>query len=307
MTGAVEAAAERGRPLIPTEPSLGREWRRRRRPREVVRRRDTGGGPVARAGQLYRRREVFVELVNGGLKASYGNSFAGLGSILFQPGALIFVYFVVFGRVAKLGLEHYPLFIAAGMLPWFLFNNGVGNSLNSLRGNSGIIRTINMPREIFPLARVGQALVEFVISMPLVIALALWYGVPPSKYLVFLPVAVAIELVLVTGLAFMLSALTTIVRDVQRIWRPSHRVWFYLSPVVYPISRVHGGWLLTLYKLNPLLGIIELNRLVWYPNYLVAPSAVFHHAEISAVVSVVVFLLGWWMFIRIEPVALKEL
>jgi ABC-2 type transport system permease protein len=304
VTAVVDAQPARDGRRGQPEPSLIEAWRRWIR---AERRRDTGGGPVARIGQIYRRREVLVELIIGGLKSSYGNTFAGLGSVLIQPGSLIFIYFIVFGHVAKLGITHYPLFIAAGMLPWYFFNNAVGNSLNALRGNSGIIRTINMPREIFPLARVGQGLVEFFISLPLVIGLALLFGVPPSRYLFVFPIAVAIELVLCTGLALMLSALSTIVRDVSRLWRPSHRVWFYLSPVVYPLSRVHGGALLFLYKLNPLVGIIELNRLIWYPHYLITPTAVFHHAMMSAVSSTLILIAGWWTFMRIEPLALKEL
>lgn len=271
------------------------------------RRRNSGGGPIARLGQLWRRWEVLVELVTRGLKANYGGSVLGYAWTMFQPASLIAVYWLVFGHVANLRLQHYPLFIAAGMMPWIYFNSTLNASMQALRVNAGIIRTINMPREIFPLSVVGEAGVEYLLSLPLVFLLGLAYGVRPSRYVVLLPVSLLIETMLLVGLAFLLSSLNTMIRDTQRVMRPILRVLFYLSPIVYPVSKVHGGALLTLYKMNPLVGIVELNRLVWYPHYLVPTPTIFGHAAIAAGVSFGFLVIGWLTFMRLESAVLKEL
>lgn len=273
---------------------------------EFERQRTSGGGPVARIAQLARRYDVLRELVARQLKASYGGSFLGYAWTLFSPLSMIAVYWLVFGRVARFNLQHYPLFIAAGMMPWVFFNSTINSSMGALRSNSGIVRTINMPREIFPLSVVGESCVEYILSLPVVFVLGLAYGVLPDRYLPVLLLSLLIELMLLVGLALLLSSIATLVQDTSRIVRPILRVLFYLSPIIYPVSKVHGT-LLTLYKLNPLVGIVELNRLVWYPHYLVSAPTIFQHAAISAGVSALLLVVGWGTFVRLEPAALKEL
>jgi ABC-2 type transport system permease protein len=270
-------------------------------------RRPSGGGPIARLNQLSQRWEVLVELVVRGLKASYGGSFLGYAWTLLNPLLMIGIYALIFGTVTKLNITNYALFIAAGQMPWQFFNGCINSSMGSLRSNSGVIRTINMPREIFPLAVVGEELIELMLSLPLVFLLGAAFGVLPSHYVLLLPVAVLIETVLVIGLALLLASLATVVRDTQRVVRPILRMLFFLSPVIFPLSRAKGGLLLLLYHVNPLVGILELTRLTWYPNYLVSPSAVFLHAAISAAVAVAMLIIGWATFIRLEPAVLKEL
>ena len=270
------------------------------------RQRNSGGGPVARIGQLVRRSDVLRELVVRQLKASYGGSFLGYAWTLFTPLSLIAVYWLVFGRVARFNLQHYPLFIAAGMMPWVFFNSVINSSMGALRSNSGIVRTINMPREIFPLSVVGEAGVEYVLSLPIVFLFGLAYGVLPDHYLPVLLLSIVLETILLVGLSLLLSSISTLVQDTSRIVRPILRVLFYLSPILYPVSKVHGT-LLMLYKMNPLVGIVELNRLVWYPHYLVSASAIFQHAAISGGVSILLLVVGWAAFMRLEPAALKEL
>lgn len=303
MSVNAETAQPRGDVSEPTQPLAAswREWW------DFELRRPTGGGPIARLSQLSQRGEILVELVRRGLKASYGGSFLGYAWTLLNPLLMIGIYALIFGTVTRLNIHNYALFIAAGQMPWGFFNGVVNSSLGALRSNSGVIRTINMPREIFPLAIVGEQLIEFLLSLPLVFLLGAAYGVFPSHYVLYLPVAVLIETVLVVGLALLVSSLSTVVRDTQRVIRPLLRMLFFLSPVIFPLSRAHGGLLLILYKVNPLVGILELTRLTWYPHYLVTPSAVFQHAMISACVALGVLALGWWTFIRLEPAALKEL
>jgi ABC-2 type transport system permease protein len=273
---------------------------------DYERERLSGGGPVARATQVYRRRAVLLQLVARGLKIQYSDSLLGYAWSLVEPLLLIAVYWVVFGHVARLNIQHYPLFIASAIMPWLYYNGTLSQATGALRENSGIIRTVALPREIYPLSVVGQQMVEYLLSLPVVFVVGLAYGVPPSRYLAWFPLSLALETVLVAGCAFLLSALNALLRDVQKILRVVLRVTFYLTPIVYPASRIPGGIAGTLYQLNPLVGILELNRAIWYPG-LMSSGALAQQATISAVGAVIVFVAGWVVFVSLERQVLKEL
>jgi ABC-2 type transport system permease protein len=261
---------------------------------------------VARIAQIWRRRDVYVLLVARGLKLKYEQSVLGYAWSLIEPLMLIGVYWIIFAHVARLGIRHYPLFVASGMMAWLMFNGSLSTAVGSLKGNAGIIRTINLPREIYGLAEVTAELIEYLLSLPVVVVVALAYRDGPDwKYVAMLPLAIVLELVLVTGIGFFLSALNTLLRDVQRILRVVLRVLFYLSPVVYPASRLHGIGA-QIYAWNPLVGVIEINRAVFYPD-LVKWDTLMTHLLHSVIGSVVFFVLGWALFIRLERPVLKEL
>jgi ABC-2 type transport system permease protein len=264
-----------------------------------------GGGPVARVNQIWRRHDVLQQLVARGLKVQYSQSLLGYAWSLVEPLLLIGVYWIVFGRVARLNLPHYPLFIATAMMPWLYFNGTLSQSTGALKANAGIIRTVSLPREIYPLSVVGEQGVEYLLSLPVVFVVGAVYGVGPSKYLAWLPLAILVETVLVTGCALLLSALNALLRDVSKILRVILRVMFYLTPVVYPSSRLHGT-AAALYQMNPLVGVLQVNRAVWYPN-LVPPSTLAVQFVISVVGALLLLAIGWIVFMSLERTVLKEL
>jgi ABC-2 type transport system permease protein len=265
-----------------------------------------GGGPIARINQIRRRSNVLYELVARGLKVQYRESFLGYAWSLLEPLLMILVYWIVWGRVARLGIHQYPLFIASAIMAWMFFNGALTASAGSLKTNAGLIRTVTLPREIYPLSSVGEQAVEYILSLPVVFAVGALYGVWPSRDIVLLPVAFLVEIVLVTGLAFMLSALNALLRDVWKLIRVGLRMLFYLSPILYPSSRFKGGVGAVLYQLNPLVGILQLNRAVWFPN-LIPASTLFFQLLISIAWAVFFIIVGWWTFISLERHVLKEL
>lgn len=284
-------------------PGLATEWRLWW---DYERGRLIGGGPIARINQIRRRSNVLYELISRGLKVQYRESFLGYAWSLLEPLLLIGVYWIVFGRVARLGLPHYPLFIAAGIMPWLFFNGTLFQGAQSLKHNSGLVRTVTLPREIYPLAAVGEQGLEYLLSLPVVFVVGFLYGLHPSRYIVWLPAAFLVEVLLVTGLCLMLSALNALLRDVSKLLRIVLRVLFYLSPVIYPSSRVNSGIGATLYQLNPLVGIIQVNRAVWYPN-LIPPGTLLVEFVVSVTAALLFLGIGWWTFISLERHVLKEL
>jgi ABC-2 type transport system permease protein len=270
--------------------------------REYAMRTATGLRLSARLSQLWSRRDVLYMFVSRGLKVKYASSVLGYAWSLIEPALFIGIYFVVFGRIFTTKIPHYPLFIASTILPWLWFNSTVLQSLGALRSNARLITSIALPREIYPLTVVGEKFIEFLLSLPVLIAVAAFFEVRPSRYLFAFPLAVLLELMLVTGVALFIAALNTILRDVQRGIGVMLRLLFYLTPVLYAVSKIHGT-LKHFYELNPLVGIFELFRAPWFPKDFGDWRAVY----ISIVGSVLTLVFGWLVFIRLERSVLKEL
>lgn len=266
-------------------------------------RRPTGGSPAARTAQLVRKRNVLGMLVTRDLKKKYENSYLGYAWTLLEPAMLIGIYWIVFSQVAKLGVDDYVLFIATALMPWLWFRNSVTGASNVISQNSKLVSSISMPREIYPVALVLTEGVEFLATLPLVWIIAAIYGVGPSVYLVFLPLVILLELVMVLGVALLMSALTTLFSDIERVLSSFLRILFYLTPVIYPTGRIHNSVAHKIFVLDPLVGIFEMHRKVFFPDTHVTAGMI----TTSIVGALLFFVVGWAVFIRLERPMLKEL
>jgi len=273
-----------------------REWWQRET------RRPTGGSFAARIAQVHRRRDVLRMLVTRDLKRKYSNSYLGYAWTLLDPALMIAVYWLVWGQVARLGIHDYVLFLATAMMPWIWFRSAVSGSTSIIYGSARMVTSISLPREIYPIGLVLTKMAEFFITLPMVWVLALLYHNPPTKWLWAVPFAILLQLMLVTGIGLMLSAVATLFRDVERALHSFMRVLFYLTPVIYPTGRLHGK-IHALFVLNPLVGIFDIHRAAFFPETVVTGQMVL----ISVIGSVFFFVAGWGVFIKLERQMLKEL
>jgi len=275
---------------------------RRSHQRDYAFRTATGVPFGIRLSHLWNRRDVVGMFVVRGLKVKYASSVLGYAWSLIEPALFIGVYFIVFGKIFHAKYPHYPLFLATTILAWLWFNSTTTQALGALRTNARLITSIALPREVYPLAVVGEKFVEYLLSLPVLAFVALLYRDPPSRYLWAFPLAVFLELVLITGVALFIASMNTILRDIQRGIGVVLRMLFYLCPVLYNAHKV-GGSLRHFYELNPLVGIFELDRAAFYPQYFGEWRAVW----VSAIGCTVMFVIGWFTFIRVERSVLKEL
>ena len=266
-------------------------------------RRPTGGSPAARIAQINRRRNVLRMLITRDLKKKYESSYLGYAWTILEPAMLIGIYYLVFKHIGKLRYDHYILFIATAMMPWLWFRNVVTGASNVIIQNARLVATMNLPREIYPVALTLTEGVEYLFTLPLVWILAAVYGVAPTHYLVYLPLAMLIELIMCIGVALLMSSLTTLFSDIERVISSFMRILFYLTPVIYPSGRIHNSLAHQFFVLDPLVGIFELNRKVFFPNIHVTAGMI----TTSVVGALLFFAAGWAVFIRLERPMLKEL
>lgn len=260
------------------------------------------GLPIAdRLLDIWYRRDVLRMLTERGLKEKYSRSVLGYAWSLIEPAMLILTYFVLLAIFHR-SYPDYPLFVGSTVLAWQWFNGTVNAALSSLRSNARLITSVNLPREIYPLSDVAQKTIEYLLSLPILVIVAFGFGVRPSGYLAALPLALILELMLCTGMALLVAALNTVLRDIQRGIGIVLRLLFYLVPVLYPLQNLSAS-LRRVAMVDPLVGILEMQRAVWFPAWWTGWRPVIF----SVVGSALVFVVGFAVFARFERTVLKEL
>jgi ABC-2 type transport system permease protein len=264
-------------------------------------RRSTGIPIADRLYDVWLRRDVLRMLVDRGLKAKYSSSVLGYAWSLIEPAMFILTYFLLL-KIFNRSYPMYPLFVGSTVLAWQWFQGTVNGSLSSLRSNARLITSVNLPREIYPLSDAVEKTVEYVFSLPVLLLVALIYQATPSYYTILLPLALLLEFMICIGLALLVSSLNTVLRDVQRGIGIVLRMMFYLVPVLYPLYKLPAKYQ-AIEAINPLTGVLEIQRAVWFPAYWTGWQPVIN----SVIGACIVLVAGFTVFARTERTVLKEL
>ena len=258
----------------------------------------------SRISAVWAQKSLHWHLVGRYLKKRYERATLGYLWSLLEPALLTAVYYFIFSLVGRFGVEDYALFIMVAMLPWLWFAQAANASTGALTSERRLITTVYVPREVFPLSLTTAKGVDFAMSLPVIPVVALALQHPPSWYLALLPLAMAIQWVLVAGVTLALSALGAVFGDVERAIRVAMRVMFYTTPVVYPFDRIdHEGFATALEILNPMVGLVRVYRAGWFPESFPGWWVV----GWSAASSLIILVIGWRVFARMERQVLKEL
>lgn len=227
-----------------------------RSPLTVIR--PTRGWAYLDPRELWEFRELAGFLAWRDLKVRYKQTLIGVAWAVLQPLAMMGVFTLFFGRLARMPSDGvpYPLFAFAGLLPWQLFARCLGDSSNSLVQNQQLIARVYFPRILVPIASLLTALVDFLIGGALLAGLMVFYAVVPSAHVVWIPAFLALMLISALGVGIWLSALNLEYRDVGHAIPFLTQLLLFLTPVVYPASLVPERWQL-LYALNPMVGVVQ--------------------------------------------------
>jgi len=168
------------------------------------------------------------------------------------------VFSLFFGRLARIpsqGLP-YPVFYYTALLPWTYFSGALANVTGVVVEQQRVITKVYFPRLVLPVAAVISGLVDFGIAFLLYIPLQLWYGIPLSSTILFLPLLLLFAILTALGVGLWLSTLNAMYRDVRYVIPFLVQFWLFASPVAYPSSLIPERWR-WLYGLNPMAGVIE--------------------------------------------------
>jgi len=208
--------------------------------------------------ELWSFRELLWFLAWRDILVRYKQTVIGVAWGLIRPLVTMIVFTMVFGNLAGLpsGGAPYPILVFAALLPWQLFANSLSDSSNSLLSNAGMISKVYFPRLIVPASAILVSVVDFLITLALLVALMIWFQILPSWRLLFLPFFLLLALATSLGAGLWFAALNTKFRDFRYIVPFVVQFGLYVSPVGFSSDLVPERWRL-LYSLNPMVAVID--------------------------------------------------
>ena len=263
---------------------------------------------VAQVRGLVANRQVLRTLVERDLRVRYAGSWLGWVWTVLDPLLMALVYLVVFTLIftaRRSGNQPYFLHLITGLFLWQWFAQNMSETSRALLAESRLVRSANLPRELWVVRVVTAKGVEFILTLPIIVAFTIYYVATGQTHLhwtlIFLPVAIALTFLLSVGLGMILAPITVMVTDMARVVRIALRLGFYATPVLYSADMAPPV-LRTLLALNPMTGILELFRAGFFRGELNRLSV-----ASSLILTVVFLLVGAVIFRRLEPAVLKEI
>jgi lipopolysaccharide transport system permease protein len=248
--------------------------------------------------ELYEYRDLFVFLVWRDIKVLYAQTILGFCWAILQPLIQIVIFTVIFGKVAKVATDGIPyiLFSTVAIIPWTYMSQAMTNSSDSLVRESHMLGKVYLPRLTFPLTPVFAKLVDFFISIILLVFVMVYYGVYPTWNLLLFPVFCLMMMLIPTAVGLWLSSMAIRFRDVKFAMPFAIRMLMYSAPVVYSASSIPEVYRM-IYSLNPLVGVIEGFRAC-----LLGLPMPWSYIWPGAITTVVLLISGVFYFKRMERI-----
>ncbi|MGB3757726.1 MAG: ABC transporter permease [Rivularia sp. (in: cyanobacteria)] len=251
--------------------------------------------------------DLLRTLVRRDLEARYKGSVLGNLWSIVNPLSQLLIYTYVFSVVlkVKLSLKGLPanenvsfgLWLFAGLLPWIAFSTGLTQSASSVIGQPNLVKKVVFPLSLLPLVPILSAFVESSFGlMMLIFFVALSSGTLHTT-LALLPLVWIPQLLLTAGFGYLAAGLTVFLRDIPQTLNVILNIWFYATPIVYPITSIPESWRNWVLWLNPLAAIVEVYR------EFVLTGEVKHWGELGVAftISGIVFIIGFLVYRKLRP------
>jgi lipopolysaccharide transport system permease protein len=249
--------------------------------------------------QVLAYRELLYFFTWRNIKIRYKQTLIGAGWAVLQPFFMMIAFSLLFGRVANIPTDGIPrpIFYYAALLPWTYFTSTVSTGSESLTQSQALITKVFFPRVMLPLSFAMSSLMDHAIAFAMLVILMVYFGVTPTITVALLPAFVALAIVSAMGISLWSSALNAIYRDVRYAVPFLLQFGMFVSPVIYPSSRIPDAWQ-TVYFLNPMAAVIEGFR--WALTGVGQAPGV--HTIGSVVIALIVLFSGLWFFRRTEGI-----
>ncbi len=241
-------------------------------------------------GRYFQLVELLYLLVLKELKVRYKRSVLGYFWTIANPFAFALVYWIAFKFIMRVQMENYIIFILTGMFPWAWLAQSTIQGTGSFSSNLSLVRKVNLPKLILPLSSVFQEMVHFVFAIPVVFFFIVIAGehLHPLSLLWQVPLMLVLQALFVFPLTVIGAVLNVYVRDIQHLVGILFAVFFFVTPMVYPLSMVpkdYQGY----FKLNPAYWLIDSWRIVFAGDILPLD----HLACVLAPIVVFSLVAGW--------------
>ncbi len=218
----------------------------------------SGWRPRVDLRQLWDFRELAVALARRDVKLKYRQTLLGVAWAVVQPLLAAAIFVAILGRVIRVPSDGLPyiVFVYSGLCIWTYISTTVDATGRSLVDKSELVRKIYFPRLLAPIAATLPGLIDFAITLLVLVVFMGLTGVAPGPAVLLVPVWIGATVAIAFTVGMTLAALNVEYRDVRYALGFLVQIWLFASPVVYPSSLI-DGWQRYLYALNPVVGALD--------------------------------------------------
>ena len=274
-------------------------------------------GTFASIANIFRHREMLNLLVRRDLKSRYKDSALGFVWTLIRPLTQLLIYYVVIGKFLRAadGIPDFAVYVFTGLTAYSLFSETVSGATASIVGNSGLIKKVYLPREVFPLASVGAALFNFLIQVGILLVASIFFGVfPATPEILYAIPSLLVLLIYGTALGLLLSAVNVYLRDIAYLLEVVLLVMLWASPILYSWSMAKNvlgeSIALQFYTNNPVtLSVLGFQRAFWISGHESAeyPDALLLRLGVAFLIGVGFLFVSQRVFTRLQGNFAQEL
>lgn len=214
--------------------------------------------------ELWQKRYLIWLFIKRDITVQFKQTIFGMGWYFISPLFTMFMYIVVFGKIAEIPTDDVPqpVFYLSGICLWEYFSTCLTEVAATFQTNAGLFGKVYFPRLVAPVSKIASKLFRFSLQLCTFVLVYLFFvlkGVElrPNWYLLLFPVIVLIIQGLALGLGLIISSLTTKYRDLTNFFGVFVSLWMYATPIVYPLSYVTNPTLHKIMLLNPMTALIE--------------------------------------------------
>ena len=243
---------------------------------------------------------LFNNFVRQGFTGQFAGSVAGFLWLFITPIVHIIIYSFVFRYVfgirtpTEYGQASFVIFMMVGYLPWFAFADALGKAPGLLLEKAPLITKVMFPVNVLPLAGTIVPYLTHSIGFGLLLGYLALTGYF-SLLWIWIPLVFFLQLLFTLGLVAILSAFCVFLRDLQHLVALIITSWFFLTPIVYPISIIENEAVRKLFYLNPMHSFVD-----FYRQIILVGEVPTLNLQIIVIVSLVSYLVGGWTFMRIK-------
>lgn len=248
---------------------------------------------VHEAKELIRYRDLMFQLISRNIKTRYKRSALGIVWTMLHPLMMMVVLTLAFSTVFRVAVPHFAVYVLSGLLLWNFFSQTTNSAMSELLWGGTLLHRIYIPRGIFAATAVGTGLVNLLLSLPALFVVMAFSRMQFTAALLFVPVAILLTALFVMGLGLLLSTLVAYFADVFEMFQILLMSWFYLQPIMYPISIIPESlrWLIAI---NPMYYFLVIFRAPIYEGRF--PSG--RELGLAALIGIVTLTIGWLTFTR---------
>lgn len=255
-------------------------------------------GYLRHLADFWRRRDLLWHMTVRHLRGQYKQSVLGYAWAFVNPLSQMLIMSFVFSTILRVGTAGdapYPLFLFVGLVPWLFFSSALASGTDSVTGAASLVTKVYFPREVLPTAAVLTKLVDLFFGFVILTMLMAYYGRLPEATVYWFPLLFGIHLIFVLGLTYPLAALNLYFHDVRFLVGVVLTLWFYMTPIIYPITTVPPKYR-WVFDLNPNAVLIDAYRRV----ILYGQEPDFKKVLVGAGIAFLTFLIGYYLFKKME-------